>query len=112
MAGGPWSQEQIDEARMVPFSAVLDYLGAFHKLDRDYAPLDPGRRSKRVQVGYQGRDFHFIFTGPKFVNQLLPDGATNRGGGGTIDFVRHLTGCSFVHAVKVCLDALAEQRSR
>lgn len=26
MAGGPWSQVQIDEARIVPFSAVLDHL--------------------------------------------------------------------------------------
>ncbi|OUL80388.1 hypothetical protein CA603_31515 [Paraburkholderia hospita] len=112
MTCGPWSQEQIDEARMVLFSAVLDHLGAFHKLDRDYEPLDPGRRSKRVHVGYQGRDFRFIFTGPKFVNQLLPEGAANRGGGGAIDSVRHVTGCNFVHAVKVCLDALAEQRSR
>ncbi|WP_124671733.1 hypothetical protein [Burkholderia cepacia] len=110
MVDRPWSPEQIDEARAVPFSMVLEHLGACHKLDHLYAPLDPRRRSKRVQVGYQGRDF--IFTGPKFVNQLLPEGAVDRGGGGSIDFVRHLTGCNFLNAVKVCLDAINERRAK
>lgn len=112
MSCGPWSQDQVDEARFAPFSLVLDHIGAFHKLDPDYAPLDPSRRSKRIQVGYQGRDFHFVVTGPKFVNQLLPEGAKNRGGGGTIDFVSHVTGCTFVQAVKICLDALATSRTK
>lgn len=102
----PWTQEQIDTARSVRFSVVLKHLGAFHKIDADYAPLDSSRRSKRIQVSYQGRDFRFILTGEKFINELLPEGAPHRGGGGTIDFVRHITGCNFVHAVKVCLDAL------
>ena len=112
MGCGPWSQEQIDEARVVPFALVLDHLGAFHKVDPEYAPLDQSRRSKRMQVGYQGRDFHFIITGPKFVNQLLPEGSKGRGGGGTIDFVSHVTGCTFVQAVKICLDTLAESQVR
>lgn len=109
MAVGPWSQEQINAARAVRFSAALDHLGAYHKVDADYEPLDRVRRSKRVQVSYQGRDFRFIFTGEKFVNELLPEGSPHRGGGGAIDFVRHVTGCNFVQAVKVCLDALTEK---
>lgn len=109
---GPWSQEQIDAARSVRFSVVLNYLGAYHKLDTDYKPLDPGRRSKRVQVSYQGRDFRFIFTREKFVNELLRDGTPHRGGGGAIDFVRHVTGYSFVGAVKVCIDALVASQER
>lgn len=72
---GPWTQEQINTVRCVSFSAVLNFIGAYHKLDRDYEPLDPGRRSKRVQVSYQGCDFRFILTGEKFVNELLPEGA-------------------------------------
>lgn len=108
----PWSQEQIDAARRVRFSAVLDQLGAHHKLDPDYEPLDPGRRSKRVQVSYQGRDFRFVITGEKFVNELLPDGTPNRGGGGAIDFARHVAGLGFVQAVKVCLDALTAYQER
>ena len=106
MGAGPWSQEQIDAARAVRFSAVLDQLGAYSKIDSEYEPLDPGRRSKRVQVSYQGRDFRFVFTGEKFVNELLPEGTPQRGGGGAIDFVRHVTGYNFVQAVKICLDAL------
>lgn len=109
---GPWSQEQVDTARTVRFSAVLNHLGAYHKIDPDYEPLDPGRRSKRVQVGYQGRDFRFIFTGEKFINELIPPGSPRRGGGGAIDFVRHVTGCNFVQAVKTCLDAIVAAQER
>lgn len=109
---GPWTQEQIDTARRVSFLAVLNFIGAYHKLDRDYEPLDPGRRSKRVQVSYRGRDFRFILTGEKFVNELRPEGLPGRGGGGAIDFVRHVTGCNFVQAVRACLDALTAMQER
>lgn len=108
----PWTQEQIDTARRVRFSAVLDQLGAYHKLDPEYTPLDPGRKSKRVQVSYQARDFRFVVTGEKFVNELLPEGTPGRGGGGAIDFVRHVAGLNFVQAVKVCLDALTAIQER
>ena len=102
---GPWNTEQISQARRVPFSKVLDHLGAHYKRDMDYEPLDPRTRSIRVQVGYQSRDYRFILTGEKWFNELQPEGTPNRGGGGTIDFVRYLTGLGFVQAVTVCLDA-------
>ena len=101
----PWNAEQISQARRVRFSVALNYLGAYYKRDPHYAPLDPCTKSIRVQVGYGGRDFRFILTGEKWVNELLPEGTPNRGGGGTIDFVRHVTGLNFVQAVKTCLDA-------
>ena len=107
----PWTQEQIDTARRVRFSAVLDHLGAHHKLDANYAPLDPGRKSVRVQVSYEGRDFRFVVTGEKWVNELLSADQPNRGGGGAIDFVRHITELGFVQAVKLCLDTLNSQGS-
>lgn len=103
---GPWNTDQINQARGVRFSVVLDHLGAYHKTDPDYAALDPTRKSVRVHVGYKGRDFRFIFTGEKWLNELLPDGALNRGGGGAIDFVRHISGLGFVQSVKNCLNAL------
>lgn len=109
---GPWTQEQIDAARRVRFSAVLDQLGAYHKLDPNYAPLELGRNSVRVHVSYQGRDFRFILTGEKFVNELLPEGTLGRGGGGAVDLVRHISGCNFVQAVKTCLEALAATQER
>lgn len=111
MGAGPWSQEQIDAARVVRFSTVLNYLGAYHKVDAEYEPLYPDRRSKRVRVSYKGREFRFVITGEKFVNELLAESTPFRGGGGAIDFVRHVTGCNFVHAVKTCLDALGEQKA-
>lgn len=104
----PWDTDQINHARRVPFLAVLEFLGAHFKRDPDYRALDPNRKSIRVLVGYQRRDFRFIFTGEKWLNELLPENHPSRGGGGAIDFVRHLTGMSFVHAVKICLDAATE----
>lgn len=103
---GPWNTGQIAKARGARFSVVLDHLGAFHKVDQNYAPLDPSRKSIRVQVAYQGRDFRFVVTGEKWLNELLPVDAAHRGGGGAIDFVRHISGLGFVQAVKICLDAL------
>jgi len=101
---GPWNTEEIDLARKTPFIAILNHLGAYHKRDNDYSPVEPKRGSIRVQVGYEAKDYRFIFTGEKWVNELLPEGHTNRGGGGAIDFVQHLLKCGFVQAVKICLD--------
>jgi len=112
MCNAPWNQEQISAARRVQFSAVLNHIEAYHKVDRDYAPLDPGRKSLRLQVSYRGRDFCFIITGEKFVNELLPEGTPKRGGGGAIDFVRHIAGVGFVQAVKICLDAIAHKQDQ
>jgi len=109
---GPWNTEQIAKARSVRFSIALDHLGAYHKVDPHYTPLDPSRKSIRVQVGYQGRDFRFVVTGEKWVNELLPADTANRGGGGAIDFVRHITNLNFVQAVKVCLDAFDTAQGR
>ena len=86
---------------------MLTFLGAHFKRDAEYELLDRSRKSVRVQVGYEGRDFRFILTGEKWFNELLPESIPTRGGGGAIDFVRHLTGLGFVQAVKICLDAQA-----
>jgi hypothetical protein len=106
----PWSPVQINQARQVAVPNVLQFLGAHYKRDVDYVPSDSARQSVRVHVGYQGRDFRFIFTGDKWINELLPSGTPNRGGGGAIDFVRHITGVNFVQAVKVCLDTIESMR--
>jgi hypothetical protein len=105
MQNQTWTAQQISAARKVPFDKLLDHLGAYHKRDRDYAPLDPTSKSVRVHVNCEGRDFRFIFTGEQFVNELNSSFGGMKGGGGAIDFVRHLTGVNFVQAVKACLDA-------
>lgn len=99
-------------ARNVPFKIVLEHLGAHVKQDRDYQPLDPERRSIRLQIGFKQRDFRLVVTGEKFVNELLPIDTQNRGGGGSIDLVKHLTGLGFVPAVKACLDAAQTREDR
>lgn len=101
----PFSPAEVAQARRVPLTTVLEYLGAHVKLDKDYAPLDASRHSVRLQVGYHGRDYRLVVTGEKFVNELLPLEAPNRGGGGAIDLVKHITGLCFLQSVKVCLDA-------
>ena len=101
----PFTPAQIAQARDVPLAAILSYLGAYVKRDDTYHPLDRTRRSLRLHVNFEQRDFRFILTGDKFVNELLPKEDRNRGGGGAIDFVKHLTGVCFLPAVKVCLDA-------
>jgi len=102
---GPFSSEEIARARRLPLFAALNFIGAFHKADGDYVSSEPACKSKRIHVNYQGRDFRFIVTGEKWVNELLPRGSRNRGGGGAIDFVSHITGLNFVQAVRICLQS-------
>jgi len=87
----------------VKFGTVLDYVGAYHKLDKSYTALDPSRRSVRVHVNYECRDFRFLLTEEKWLNELLPQGHAGPGGGGAIDFVRHLTGLGFVRQSRFAL---------
>lgn len=49
----------------------------------------------------QGRDFHFIFNGPEFANQVMLEGANNWGANGTIGFVANVAGPTSVPAVKI-----------
>lgn len=100
----PFTQTEIARARDVPFLAILDHLGAYRKRDDSYIPLNKSNRSARLHVSYEGREFRFVFTDDKFVNELVSRDAPGRGGGGAIDFVKHLTGVGFVPAVKICLD--------
>jgi hypothetical protein len=100
----PWTSSELDTARAVPFHVLLRSLGAYCKLDRDYRPANTGG-SVRVHVNHDGRDFRFVFTGEKWVNELLPPGQRGRGGAGCIDLAAHITGLDFVRSVKICLDA-------
>lgn len=102
----PFTPIQIEGARNVPARAVLEHLGAYVKRDETYKPLDTSRHSVRLQINYLQRDFRLIFTGEKFINELLPKDDPNRGGGGAIDLVKHITGMGFLPAVKVCLEVV------
>ncbi len=100
----PWTAREIELARAVPFYVLLRFIGAYCKLDREYRSATFGD-SIRVQVNYRGRDFRFIFTNEKWVNELMPPAKRGRGGAGAIDLAAHITGYDFVRSVKICIDA-------
>ena len=102
---GPWTAAEIESARAVPFHVLLRFLGAYCKLDQEYRSATSAE-SIRVHVNHAGRDFRFVFTGEKWVNELLPPTKRGRGGAGAIDLAAHITGMDFVRSVKVCIDAL------
>lgn len=101
----PWTTAEIESARGVPFYVLLRFLGAYCKVDREYRSAGLAE-SIRVHVNYAGRDFRFVFTEEKWVNELLSPLQHGRGGAGSIDLAAHLTGLDFVRSVKVCIDAL------
>jgi hypothetical protein len=100
----PWTADEIESARAVPFYVLLHFIGAYCKLDREYRSATSGD-SIRVQVNYGGRDFRFVFTNEKWVNELIPPAKRGRGGAGAIDLAAHITGLDFVRSVKICIDA-------
>ena len=101
--GKPFSTEQINLARQVSLQAVLDALGCYVKQDDTFQPKNPAAGSIRVEVNYLGRNFRFIITGEKWLNELVDRDAPRRGGGGAIDFYQHITGANFIEAVTACL---------
>ncbi|WP_250520756.1 hypothetical protein [Caballeronia sp. NCTM1] len=108
---GPWTTAEIQSARGAPFYVLLKFLGAYCKVDREYRSASP-TESIRVHVNHAGRDFRFVFTGEKWVNELLPPAQRGRGGAGSIDLAAHLTGLDFVRSVKICIDALNDSFSK
>lgn len=86
----------IAKARAKPLLDVLEDLGYYVSRDSAFEP----RKSKRtvsVFISSDGDVRELILTGEKWY-----DKRAEVGGGGAIDLVMHLTGRSFVQAVK-CL---------
>lgn len=100
----PWTAEEIELARALPFYVLLRFIGAYYKLDREYRSATSSD-SIRVLVGYRGSDFRFVFTNEKWVNELISPAKRGRGGAGAIDLAAHITGLDFVRSVKICIDA-------
>jgi hypothetical protein len=102
---GPWTDDQIARARSVPLLKLISHICDHVKEDREYRPLDSSSRSRRFQLNCRNRDFRLILKGEKWVDELVPRGSSQRGGGGAIDLASHLTGSNFVQSVRLCLDA-------
>lgn len=91
----PFTQVEIARTLEEPFQAILDYLVAYYKL----CPLrfEPAQRAGSCDL-------------PKarvsvYLHRAKVLQRTAERGGGAIDFMKQLTGLSFVPAVKVCLDS-------
>lgn len=102
---GPWTDDQIQQARGVSLLKLMGHICDVIKEDREYQPLDSSRPSRRFHVNCRKRDFRLILTGEKWLDELVDRGANNRGGGGAIDLASHLTGLNFVQSVRLCLEA-------
>lgn len=101
----PWSASDVQKARNEPLIKLMSHICDLVKEDREYRPLDSSRRSCRLQVNCQKRDFRLILTGEKWVDELQPRSTSRRGGGGAIDLASYLMGLNFVQAVRICLEA-------
>lgn len=98
-----YTRTQVTQARLVAFASVLDHLGARHKLDTEY---HGAATKRRVLVGFNGKDFRFIFDGPSWFDERGTGSRKMHSGKGAVDFVIYLSGDTvFPHAVRTCLAA-------
>lgn len=102
-SGTFYTRTQVTQARLVAFASVLDHLGARHKLDTEYHGTATKRR---VLVGFNGKDFRFIFDGPSWFDDRGTGPRKTHSGKGAVDFVIYVSGDTvFRHAVRTCLAA-------
>lgn len=101
--GAFFTPKQVTQARLVTFSAVLDYLGAHHKRDAEF---HASGAKCRVLVALNGKDFRFVFNGPSWFDERGTGPRKTYCGKGSVDFVIYVTGDTvFPHAVRTCLAA-------
>lgn len=80
--------------RALPASAVLQAICDHAKVDPTYRPTKD-QTSQRWHVSVATHDYELIVTGPRFW-----DTRAGHGGGGAIDLVCHLLGCTVVEALR------------
>lgn len=76
-------------------AAIVQALADYAKADRAFRPTS-NQATQRWHVVIEGREYELVTTGPKFY-----DTRTGEGGGGAVDVVMHLHGCSFRNAVRL-----------
>lgn len=88
------SNERLEYLRNKKLTDVLDFLGLYWKLDREYKPVKT-KTSFRifVQKGYETKEL--LITGIRWY-----DVRERKGGGGAIDLVMHLYSDSFLQSIK------------
>ncbi|WP_213959915.1 hypothetical protein [Variovorax sp. dw_954] len=85
----------LERWRNLDSAHVLGVIADFAKRDAEYVPTKSAL-STRWHATVGGRDFEILCTGAKFL-----DTRANKGGGGAVDLVMHLTDSDFKAAAKV-----------
>lgn len=88
----------LERLRNVDCARVLAVLDGHFKQDRSFVPVK-SRNTQRWHCSTTCGDFELLTTGTKWF-----DARQRKGGGGAIDLVMALTGCSFVDAVHMLVD--------
>lgn len=88
----------LERLRNLDCARVLAVIDGHFKQDRSFVPVK-NKNTQRWYCGTARGDFELLITGSKWFNTRQ-----RKGGGGAIDLVMALTGCSFVDAVHVLLD--------
>ena len=94
------SNSKIDEARKIPFTTVLERVGATYHLDPTFRPKRD-KDTRLVLIKNQEKHIEMLATEPLFL--LRRRGSRDRvgQGRGAIDLVMQLTDCSFPDAVRL-----------
>lgn len=88
----------LERLRNLDCTRVLDVLDGHFKRDPSFVPVK-NENTQRWHCSTVRGDFELLITGTKWF-----DTRQRRGGGGAIDLVIVLTGCSFVDAVHLLVD--------
>lgn len=94
----PISPDVIERLRALPLCRILDALDLYWKPDPDYVPRKD-KSSIRINLSIGNSVRELLITGPKFFDTR--DAAFT--GGGAIDLVMKIKGCSFRTAVATLL---------
>lgn len=84
--------KRCDELRGIPLLKAMEILGLYVKIDPDYSPKK-NPFSKRFFICVEERNFEIVIVDQKFF-----DVKARKGGGGSIDLVKHLYSESFIKA--------------
>lgn len=88
----------LQRLRDIDCARVLELIDGHFKRDRSFVPVK-NESTQRWHCSTVRGDFELLITGSKWF-----DTRARKGGGGAIDLVMALTGCSFVDAVRVLVD--------
>ena len=91
--------------RALPIEDALTGLGIYYQIDPDYRPVK-NSSSKRLMISATQGFYEIVLTPP----MKWFDSRSKKGGGGAIDLVMYIRGCTFVEAVKLLQGVLKTEK--